>query len=41
MTDALLRNAALLATAGLFGGMLLFAGGFAAFAFKVLVRPAG
>jgi hypothetical protein len=36
MTDALLRHAALLITAGLFGGMLLFAGGFAAFLFKVL-----
>ncbi len=34
--DALLRHAALLTTAGLFGGMLLFAGGFAAFLFKVL-----
>jgi hypothetical protein len=36
MTDALLRHAALLTTAALFGGMLLFAGGFAAFLFKVL-----
>ncbi len=39
MTDALLRHAALLTTAGLFGGMLLFAGGFAAFLFKVLPMP--
>lgn len=36
MTDAVLRHAALLTTAGLFGGMLLFAGGFAAFLFEVL-----
>jgi hypothetical protein len=36
MTDALLRHGALLTTAGLFGGMLLFAGGFAAFLFNVL-----
>lgn len=36
MTDTLLRAAALLTTAGLFGGMLLFAGGFAAFLFKAL-----
>jgi hypothetical protein len=36
MIDTLLRPAALLAVAGLFGGMLLFAGGFAAFLFKAL-----
>ena len=36
MTDALLRHAALLTTAGLFGGMLLFAAGFAAFLFTAL-----
>lgn len=36
MIDTLLRAAALLAVAGLFGGMLLFAGGFAAFLFKAL-----
>lgn len=36
MFDPLLRPAALLATAGLFGGMLLYAAGFAAFLFKVL-----
>lgn len=36
MPDDLLRQAALLTTAGLFGGMLLFAGGFAAFLFHAL-----
>lgn len=36
MFDAFLHGAALLATALLFGGMLLFAGGFAAFLFKAL-----
>jgi hypothetical protein len=36
MFDDLLRSAAMLATAGLFGGMLLFAAGFAAFLFKAL-----
>lgn len=36
MLDSLLHGAALLATAALFGGMLLFAGGFAAFLFQVL-----
>jgi hypothetical protein len=36
MSDDMLRHAALLTTAGLFGGMLLFAGGFAAFLFKAL-----
>ncbi len=36
MLDHLLRGAALLTTAWLFGGMLLFAAGFAAFLFKVL-----
>lgn len=36
MSPDLLRNAALLTTAGLFGGMLLFAGGFAAFLFTAL-----
>jgi len=34
--DAALRIASLLLTAGLFGGMLLFAGGFAAFLFTAL-----
>ncbi len=36
MLDSLLRPAALLTTAGLFGGMLLYAAGFAAFLFKAL-----
>ena len=36
MADVLLRGAALLTTALLFGGMLLFAAGFATFLFKVL-----
>lgn len=36
MFDQLLPSAALLLTAWLFGGMLLFAAGFAAFLFKVL-----
>lgn len=36
MFDTLIRGSALLATAWLFGGMLLFAAGFAAFLFKVL-----
>lgn len=36
MSDALLRYGALLTAAALFGGMLLFASGFAAFLFKVL-----
>lgn len=36
MFGQLLQNAALLLTAWLFGGMLLFAAGFAAFLFKVL-----
>lgn len=36
MLDALLHGAAVLTTAWLFGGMLLFAAGFAAFLFKVL-----
>ena len=36
MFDAVLQAAALLATAFLFGGMLLFAAGFAAFLFKAL-----
>jgi hypothetical protein len=39
MNESLLSHAALLITAWLFGGMLLFAAGFAAFLFKVL--PAG
>lgn len=36
MFDEVLRSAALLLTAWLFGGMLLFAAGFAAFLFKAL-----
>lgn len=36
MSDGLLHGAALLVTAWLFGGMTLFAAGFAAFLFKVL-----
>ncbi|MFY7914895.1 MAG: DUF4149 domain-containing protein [Rubrivivax sp.] len=36
MLDSLLPGAALLVTAWLFGGMLLFSAGFAAFVFKVL-----
>ncbi len=36
MLDAFLPGAALLVTAWLFGGMLLFSAGFAAFVFKVL-----
>lgn len=36
MLDLVLRSTALLLTAWLFGGMLLFAAGFAAFLFKVL-----
>lgn len=36
MNESLLSHAALLTTAWLFGGMLLFAAGFAAFLFKVL-----
>ena len=36
MFDSFLLGAALLVTAWLFGGMLLFSAGFAAFAFKVL-----
>lgn len=36
MADLLLRGTALLTTALLFGGMLLFAAGFATFLFKVL-----
>lgn len=36
MPEALLQMGALLLVAGLFGGMLLFAAGFAAFLFKVL-----
>jgi len=36
MPDTWLQAAALLTTAWLFGGMLLFAAGFAAFLFKVL-----
>ena len=36
MPESLLLGAALLATAWLFGGMLLFAAGFAAFVFKAL-----
>lgn len=36
MNESLLFHAALLMTAWLFGGMLLFAAGFAAFLFKVL-----
>lgn len=36
MTDLVLHSAALLVTAWLFGGMLLFAAGFAAFLFKSL-----
>jgi hypothetical protein len=36
MSDALLRGGAVLATAFLFGGMLLFSAGFATFLFKVL-----
>lgn len=36
MIETWLRPAALLAVSGLFGGMLLFAGGFAAFLFKAL-----
>jgi hypothetical protein len=39
MSDELFRYAALLTTAGLFGGMSLFAGGFAAFLFQVLPTP--
>ena len=37
MLDTTLRAASLLLAAGLFGGMLLFAGGFAAFLFTA--RP--
>ncbi len=36
MLDSLLSGASLLVTAWLFGGMLLFSAGFAAFVFKVL-----
>lgn len=39
MNESLLSHAALLITAWLFGGMLLFAAGFAAFLFKVLPVP--
>jgi len=39
MLDLVLGGAALLTTALLFGGMLLFAAGFAAFAFKALPLP--
>jgi len=39
MLDLVLSGAALLTTALLFGGMLLFAAGFAAFAFKALPLP--
>lgn len=36
MLDSFLLSAALLVTAGLFGGMVLFSAGFAAFVFQVL-----
>lgn len=39
MLDGLIHGAALLATAWLFGGMLLFSAGFAAFLFKALPVP--